>query len=443
MGGGSASEPHSYSEDCLTLNVWTRPSVRPNASRAVLLWIYGGAFVTGTSHAPFYDGARLAQDEDVVVVSFNYRVNIFGFPQAPGLADQNLGLLDQRLAVEWVRDNIAAFGGDPFRITLFGESAGGSSVDFYSYAWMDDPIVNGFIAESGTAFILDTPSLNYTGWYNISETLGCGGAEAGEETVQCLRGKNATDIITTVGTGNFSTTFTPVADDKVVFADVRNRSEAGQFIKKPYFVGNNDNELGLIRAIGSQFLGGSNFPPNISLDEIITIGSALEFDCPAALAAKDRAANGVPTWRYRYMGVWNNTALLPGIGAYHSSEIPFVFGTNGLRPNSTPDTPDEAKLSRNMMHAWADFAKDPTNGLTQLGWPSYNPNGLGTTISLRRLLPKVQNMMGFALPSATISRDQRPITMHANMGKAERAIDWDSATALFSYPHTGLLDVLL
>ena len=97
---------------------------------------------------------------------------------------------------------------------------------------MDDPIVNGFIAESGTAFILDTPSLNYTGWYNISETLGCGGAEAGEETVQCLRGKNATDIITTVGTGNFSTTFTPVADDKVVFADVRNRSEAGQFIKK-------------------------------------------------------------------------------------------------------------------------------------------------------------------------------------------------------------------
>jgi cholinesterase len=120
--------------------VWTKPQVGEKA-KAVLVWIYvslvitaikkrtlifdqGGGFALGNTANPAYHGARLADDQDVVVVSMNYRLNILGFPGAPGLPDQNLGLLDQRLAVEWIRDNVAAFGGDPKRITLFGESAG-------------------------------------------------------------------------------------------------------------------------------------------------------------------------------------------------------------------------------------------------------------------------------------------------------------------------------
>jgi cholinesterase len=121
------------------VNVWTKPQVGEKA-KAVLVWIYvsferytrmciliivqGGGFALGNTASPAYNGARLADEQDVVVVSMNYRLNILGFPGAPGLPDQNLGLLDQRLAVEWVRDNVAAFGGDPKRIALFGESAG-------------------------------------------------------------------------------------------------------------------------------------------------------------------------------------------------------------------------------------------------------------------------------------------------------------------------------
>lgn len=145
-------------------------------------------------------------------------------------------MLDQRLAVEWVRDNIAGFGGNASRITLFGESAGGSSVDYYSYAWTKDPIVNGFIAESGTAFILSaTNESDYTNWYNVSSTLGCGGEEAGEQTVDCVRNADAVTLINAVGqqaSGGLSTTFGPVVDGKVIFADVKNRSASGDFIKR-------------------------------------------------------------------------------------------------------------------------------------------------------------------------------------------------------------------
>lgn len=117
----------TYSEDCLTLNLWTKPQ-SGETGKAVLIWIYGGGYTSGTTNTTAYNGKYLADTEDVIVVTVNYRVGFFGLPGNPD-GRTNLGLLDQRLAVEWVRDNIAAFGGDPDRITLFGQSAGGSSVD--------------------------------------------------------------------------------------------------------------------------------------------------------------------------------------------------------------------------------------------------------------------------------------------------------------------------
>jgi cholinesterase len=101
--GGKASTMVGAGEDCLTLNVWTKPQ-SGEKSKAVMIWIYGGGFGSGRSSTPTYNGARLADEHDVVVVSINYRVNLFGFPRAPGLPDLNPGLLDQRVGIEWAKD---------------------------------------------------------------------------------------------------------------------------------------------------------------------------------------------------------------------------------------------------------------------------------------------------------------------------------------------------
>lgn len=130
---------NTQSEDCLTLNVWSKPAV--SGLKPVLVWIYGGRFSAGTSNTPFYHGGLLADAQDVVVVTFNFRMNIFGFPGAPELQVKNLALLDQRLVVSWVRDNILAFGGDPSRITLAGQSSGSWAVNNWAYAFQDVGLV--------------------------------------------------------------------------------------------------------------------------------------------------------------------------------------------------------------------------------------------------------------------------------------------------------------
>ena len=162
---------------------------------------------------------------------------MFGFPSAPGV-DLNLGILDQRAAVEWVRDNIEAFGGDSSRITIFGESAGSRAVDIYAYAWADakDPIVNGFICESGSAPFTTGNTWNKDLWYSLSDRLGCGGAEKGTDSVTCMKTKPWKDILnaTRANTGKpeLFRRFYPITDEKVVFSDYEKRAADGRFVQK-------------------------------------------------------------------------------------------------------------------------------------------------------------------------------------------------------------------
>lgn len=313
----------------------------------------------------------------------SYRLNIFGFPGSPNTT-QNLGLLDQRLAIEWVRTNIALFGGDPSRITLFGQSAGGASVDYHVFGWTSDPIVAGYIPQSGTAvsFRQATPANASIGWFAVSKNLGCGDATAkGEEVLQCMRGKNFTSVLAafppnteTTGAGAFG----PTIDEVVVFSDYLHRAAIGNFTKRPLLLGNTDYEGGLYQTTAA--LSG-----NYQSKEYWTRFSDIAFNCPTATRANISITHNVPTWRYRYFGVFPNTRLTssPESGAWHASELSVLFNNTARRNGAPQDTPEEIAIGKYLRGAWAAFAKDPVSGLKSYGggWPEYVP-GKETLIRL-------------------------------------------------------------
>ncbi|XXH00714.1 hypothetical protein Hte_007064 [Hypoxylon texense] len=364
----------TYSEDCLNLNVWTK---KPGCGekKAVLFWIYGGSFTSGTTDNKGYNGKHLADLEDVVVVSANYRLGVFGFPGNPDTRT-NLGLLDQRLAVEWVRDNIAAFGGDPDRITLFGQSAGGSSVDYFSYAWTEDPIVAGFIAESGTVLTPGTPATADTAaekWYNLSTTLGCGDADSDASAVtSCMRGLDWQTVQNGIphGTGlsGVSGGFGPSADDIIVFSDYAARSAQGNVTKRPLLIGENHYEVGLFKVLfGLQ---------NVTYPEATWqfLQTSL-YTCPLSERALASVYNKVPTWRYRYFGDFPDLRLstVPDSGAWHGAETAMIFGTDLDIQDVVARTQAQEQIGTYVRGMWAAFARDPTNGLTNYGLPNYHP----------------------------------------------------------------------
>lgn len=355
----------------------------------------------------------------------SYRVNIFGFPGEPS-GTQNVGLLDQRRAIEWVRDNIEGFGGDTTRITLFGQSAGAQSIDYYSYAYPEDTIANAFIQESGTTALVPalSPSASAASWYNVSSSIGCGSAESATETVlECMRKVNSSTILAAIGSQNF----TPTVDSVTVFSDYPSRSLAGNFSKRPLLLGNNDNEAGIFRI---EALGNGQEYPQSYWDAF----NLRTFDCPAAAKANVSVSQGVPTWRYRWFGVFANTNLTtyPNSGAYHGSEIPIIFNTS-LEAPGLSRTPQEIQLTDYMSGAWAAFAKDPAKGLSAYGWPAYDPAsstllrlGFNDTIGANLVLPQTYDATcgtvfaatGPGTNGTTTSSGSTPTTAKAAKGLA-------------------------
>ncbi|KKY35792.1 putative carboxylesterase type b [Diaporthe ampelina] len=339
---------NTQSEDCLTLNVWSKLAandsrenlVRNAELKPVLVWIYGGRFSAGTSNTPFYRGEFMADAQDVVVVTFNFRMNIFGFPGAPELAVKNLALLDQRLAVSWVRDNIAAFGGDPSRITIAGQSSGAWAVNNWAYAFQDDPIVAGLISHSGNVFSFDSNSagLAVSNWYNVSRTLGCG---ASESTLNCMRSPNITiesilaaaARVPTTGAGSRALpAFQITEDNRTVFpkAGYVSRLASGRLARVPNLQMQTDHESGFYRI--SALARGTVLPESSwALFEHET------FTCPLAADAKGRSKLNMTSYRARYMADWDNLRLFHqpeapyDSGAYHGSDINMVVGdTDGV-----------------------------------------------------------------------------------------------------------------
>lgn len=229
-----------------------------------------------------------------------------------------------RRAVEWTRDNIKAFGGNPKRMILFGESAGGAAVDSYLYAYPKDPIIRGAISQSGVL----TVSTNRYGprgenWATLSRVLNCP-APGTPENLACLRGKPALDIRDAAFKNNI--TFSPAADNGTIFSDTTARLEKGQFARIPVMVGSNDEEIP------------GKTPAAIA-------ATRAGFTCPTAKTAKGRSKY-VPTWQYRWFGDYPTTVPPQSTGPYHGTEITSIFQT--FNPNiATPEQIAASKYVQN------------------------------------------------------------------------------------------------
>ncbi|KAL1599877.1 hypothetical protein SLS60_007682 [Paraconiothyrium brasiliense] len=382
--------PPDESEDCLYLNVFAPSTPSPKGGRAVMFWIYGGGLYFGDSSIAAYDGSHFAAYEDVVVVAANYRTNVFGFPSAPSLPlkENNLGFLDQRKALDWVQRNIHAFGGDPSKVTIFGESAGSFSVDalLTSFPANSTPPFRAAIMESGQLSYRGSPNVGkpYSdttpSWEALVAALNCTvGQGSSDSELDCVRAAPASDIKTILERDFLF--FFPVQDNRTLFSNIAERRKSGSIARIPILSGTNADEgrfivysqnnftaylqqaLGdglteeIVDAVEKQYpVGSAEYPT--AYDALAAIDTHLSFQCGAALVANDTAEIGTPSWRYLYNASFPNTEGFADSRAYHSSEIQTVFSTYPTA-NSTAA---QRELSSFMRGTWARFAKDPEAG---------------------------------------------------------------------------------
>ena len=319
----------------------------------------------------------------------SYRVNIFGFPNSAAipLSNQNLGLLDQRLGLEWVRSNIHTFGGDSSRITIWGQSAGAESVDYYNFAYPEDPIIAGLILDSGSALLpAGNPAPSTQSFTIVASHFNCTGSDQAQ--LSCLKKVPQASIEAFLKSyGDAGTapglSFNQVTDNRTRFANYTARALAGNFTKKPAIIGTNADE-------GRSLVTFNPNGVNLTAANITTLN---DFLCPADQTTTNRYAVGVPTHRYLYAGNFSNIAPRPWEGPYHSAELPLIFGTSGIVRGAS--TPFELAVSRQMQNYYLDFISDPVNGLNNAGWPEYKPGGQALHIAYDGVV--VQNISVNAL----------------------------------------------
>jgi para-nitrobenzyl esterase len=382
------------SEDCLTLNVWT-PATSASANLPVMVWFHGGGYLAGSSSEPRQDGENLAK-KGVVVVTLNYRLGLFGFltltdltSESPHSASGNYGLLDQVAALQWVKRNIAAFGGNPENVTIFGQSAGSFTVS----ALMASPLAQGLfqkaIGESGSA--LSSRTLNFLPRADREEKDSLFlNDHVGTVNLRELRAKSASellDIATKPGSG--APGFTPIIDGYFLPESVVEIYRAGKQAHVPLIAGWNHDEVHLKEKPTAQsFREQAENDFGQKAEMFLTLYPAKN-DAEAARSAQDLATDRFiayttwkwieaqldtgesPLYRYRFDQAPPPDRLHPaGTGVYHSAEIVYVFGT--LDSLQIPWTSTDRQVSAQIMTYWTNFAKtgNPNaKGLPE--WPEY------------------------------------------------------------------------
>lgn len=386
-------KPPVVSEDCLYLNIWSG-NVAGRQRRPVMVWIHGGSNMNGEGHSAWYDGTELAK-RGVVVVTINYRLGIFGFLAHPALTAEspehssgNYGLLDQMEALRWVQRNIAAFGGDSSRVTVFGESAGSIDIMHLMAAPAAKGLFHRAIAESGAPMAAMPPlrQAELVG-ANILKSL----VKDSLNAAASLRAASSAAVLeAAVKSGAALGTLNPIVDGWVL-PDVTARVfEAGRQHPVALLTGTNALEMSTLTAYMPRFeqtpeayknfagllLGPAaqtalRIYPASSPEQVTRQSLALVTDvfmtCPTRIAARSTAAIGQPVYLYQF------TRVLPGgekLDAYHGMEITYVFGS---RLPWMPHEKVDEKLSSAMMGYWTRFAAtgDP-NGAGAVVWPRYD-----------------------------------------------------------------------
>ncbi|KAI9925432.1 hypothetical protein MW887_005813 [Aspergillus wentii] len=382
-------------EDCLNLNIWTP---QDGDNHPVFVYIYGGAMVTGGNSNAQWQGYNFAR-KDVVYVNVNYRESVFASPNAPELQgeSQNFGILDVELAVQWVYDNIEAFGGDRNRIVIGGHSSGSVMVDHYLWNHPDTFIAGAIEmsanAESGPAYAPAGVALAQVAQdiEAAGVTLDC---DSANPTLDCLRQVDMYAIQTSNFNSSTNTWFAPVVDNITRFGDYRARFENGQYPRHvPLIVGNSGQEGRLFGYVyGSENTNFSSwintfdadlaFVPDEELLNAYNIsdyssvsqmsgasyGDA-RFFCPTDYMI-DLRSEAQPTWVYRWFGDYDNVIGIEGIGPSHGSEVPFFHGGNECFEKLSNVTTSEQELA-DFMNDWlVAWIQNPVAGP---GWERASP----------------------------------------------------------------------
>ncbi|KAF4872667.1 Lipase 1 [Colletotrichum siamense] len=420
----SARDQGNSSEDCLTLNIWRPTNATSSSSQLpVLVWLYGGGLTNGYTADPRFEGtsiARISQDigKPIILVSVNYRLGPFGFLNGKEMAELgllNIGMLDQRRALSWIQENIAAFGGDPKKVTLAGESAGAVSIysHMMAYGGRNDGLFRGAILQSGGAFPLTPP--NTTAFQSTFDSLvngtNCSSVVNGNasDKLDCIRKLPVEEFRAKVGSSTGQS-----VDGDFTRTSIQKALPAGQYIKIPTVVGTNTDEgttsaptgINTTEQLFDPVAQGYFRPkllPNETVSRLISLyptnpqlgcpyntgntqftsGLLDKMACsifgdivqigPARMIAQTLARDGVPVYRYRFNHLQSNTSsMTKGIGT--GVEQQYVFS------NLIPDQPWDQSMAYQMSASWISFAHDldPNTGVSGTGlplWPQYGKEG--------------------------------------------------------------------
>jgi para-nitrobenzyl esterase len=412
-----APDPSPETEDCLSLNVWT-PHCDPAAKRPVMVWFHGGAFAYGNANAPRLRGSRLAARNDVVVVTVNQRLNIFGHLDLSAFAGDafalsgNAGTLDMVAALQWVRDNIAAFGGDPGNVTIFGESGGGGKVSTLLAMPRAKGLFHRAIIQSGAAVRLRTRERALALTECVLQHLGSAAA-----TIEALQSVPVEHLLAAVepaqrALGPSPTPlfdrypFGPVVDGNVLPAHPFDPEASAINADVPLIIGDMKDEttnfLAVVEPVWNRTLTEGEMRQRIAAiageragavcdlyrrlypalnpaEQLIAATTDSNFRIRSLVLAQRRAAlRRAPVWMYSF--AWETPVLGGKLKAPHAMDVPFVFNTLDLT-NATGGDRDAQALADTMSSLWANFARTgrPEHAAIPI-WPAYDTERRATLI---------------------------------------------------------------